>query len=392
MFDAIYKAIGSVLGWMNDFTGSYVIALFIFAIFVEVLLLPFGIKQQKNSIKQARLRPKEMAIRNKYKGRNDQATMQKMNMEIQELYRNEGYSPMGGCLPLLIQLPIIMILYRIVTDPLQYVVGMSSDSISTISSFITTAADQGGLGLSIGNNGTIGMLDIISNFSAENFAGLAEFGNGAGATVAAELQGVMGNLPNFSFFGLSNLALTPGAEGHLELLLIPFITFGVYFGSMRLTRKFSFQPQMANTQQQGCSNNMMDITMPLMSTMFTFMLPGVIGVYWIFKSILSTLKQFLLSKVMPLPTFTEEDFKQAEKEMKAQNKGKTYYRNEDGSKPRSLHHIDDDDYEQPEEPARPKKADTGMASLVDTPTLKDDDKDAKEADKEETETTEEKED
>ena len=87
MFDAIYKAIGSVLGWMNDFTGSYVIALFIFAIFVEVLLLPFGIKQQKNSIKQARLRPKEMAIRNKYKGRNDQATMQKMNTEILWLMR-----------------------------------------------------------------------------------------------------------------------------------------------------------------------------------------------------------------------------------------------------------------------------------------------------------------
>jgi len=379
MFDGIYKAIGSVLSWINDLTGSYVFALFIFAILVELLLLPFGIKQQKNSIKQARLRPKEMAIRNKYKGRNDQATQQKMSMEIQELYQREGFNPMGGCLPLLIQLPIIMILYNIVIDPLQHVVGMSGDSIKAITEFITTSADKGGLGIELGNRGSIEILNVISeHFNDgvfEGFSGLLNFTNGEAAL--AELNAVVagGHLPDFSFFGLSNLAFTPGTAGHPELILIPFITFGVYFGSMKLTRKFSFQPQMAATnQQQGCSNNMMDITMPLMSTFFTFMLPGVIGVYWIFKSILSTLKQFLLSRFMPLPTFTEEDYKQAEKEMKAQNKGKTYYRNADGSKPRSLHHIDDEDYEQPTEPAKPKKADTGMASLVDTPNLKKDEK------------------
>ena len=382
MFDGIYKAIGGVLSWINGLTGSYVFALFIFAILVELLLLPFGIKQQKNSIKQAKLRPKEMAIRNKYKGRNDQATQQKMSMEIQELYQREGFNPMGGCLPLLIQLPIIMILYNIVIDPLRHVVGMSSDSISTITTFITTSVDKGGLGMALGNRGSIEILNVISEHLQDGvfsgFSGLINF-NGGGEALA-ELNSVVagGSLPDFSFFGFGNLAFTPGNPDHPWLLLIPFITFGVYFASMKLTRKFSFQPQMAATnQQQGCSNNMMDITMPLMSTFFTFMLPGVIGVYWIFKSILSTLKQFLLSKVMPLPTFTEEDYKEAEKEMKAQSKGKTYYRNADGSKPRSLHHIDDDDYEQPAEPAKPKKAETGMASLVDTPTLKDDDKDEK---------------
>ena len=99
--DVIYSAIGKFLSILDGFTHSYILALLIFAIIVEILLLPFGIRQQKNSIKQAKLRPKEMAIRKKYAGRNDQPTQQKITQEIQELYTNEGYNPMGGCLPLL---------------------------------------------------------------------------------------------------------------------------------------------------------------------------------------------------------------------------------------------------------------------------------------------------
>ncbi len=86
MFDPILKWIGKFLGWLDSTTGSYVIALFIFALIVEILLLPFGIKQQKNSQRTAMLRPKEAAIRKKYAGRDDQVTRQKMGMEIQELY------------------------------------------------------------------------------------------------------------------------------------------------------------------------------------------------------------------------------------------------------------------------------------------------------------------
>ena len=104
---------GYVIRFCNFLGGNqYILALLIFAVFVEAILLPFGIKQQKNSIKQARLRPKEMAIRKKYAGRDDAPTKQKMTQEIQELYQKEGYNMMGGCLPLLIQFPIIIALYN----------------------------------------------------------------------------------------------------------------------------------------------------------------------------------------------------------------------------------------------------------------------------------------
>ena len=119
--------IGVVLGWITNTIGfgNYLIGICIFAIIVEILMIPLAIKQQKNSIRQAKLRPKEMAIRNRYKGRNDQATQQKVAQEIQDLYQRENFNPMGGCLPMIIQLPIIMILYNIVVDPIQNVLGGS---------------------------------------------------------------------------------------------------------------------------------------------------------------------------------------------------------------------------------------------------------------------------
>ena len=78
MMDAIYRFFGSILQFFDNLTGSYIAALALFALLIQIVLLPLAIKQQKNSIKQASLAPKIAAIRAKYKGRTDQATQQKM--------------------------------------------------------------------------------------------------------------------------------------------------------------------------------------------------------------------------------------------------------------------------------------------------------------------------
>ena len=74
----------------------------IFSVVLKVVLFPFSIKQQRNSQKQAALRPKENVIRKKYAGRTDRATQMKMNTELQEMYQKENYSPLGGCLPMIL--------------------------------------------------------------------------------------------------------------------------------------------------------------------------------------------------------------------------------------------------------------------------------------------------
>ena len=96
LLDFIQVPIGWALKFCNTIVGNqYILALLIFAVLIELLLIPFAIKQQKNSIKQASLRPKEMAIRKKYAGRYDAQTKQKVQEEIKALYQKEGFNPMG---------------------------------------------------------------------------------------------------------------------------------------------------------------------------------------------------------------------------------------------------------------------------------------------------------
>ena len=342
LWDIINVPFGFVIRFCNKIVGNqYIWALLIFAVILEIILLPFGIKQQKNSIKQAKLRPKEMAIRKKYAGRDDQPTKQKMTMEIQELYQKEGYNPMSGCLPLLIQFPILIALYNIVMNPLQYICRFST---STIQNLVPVVNSYGyNFDSTAVATRNIDLMGAVKNILAKN---PSAFNNVEGFDAAVEL-------PNLNFLGL-DLGIIP-KEQFGWLWLIPVLTFVVYFFSMKLTRKLSYQPTTANDPAMGCSNKMMDIVMPLFSVFIAFIVPAVIGIYWIFKSILGVVKQWILKKTMPIPVFTEEDYKAAEKEMnvRADNKAP---KNKSGKAVRSLHHIDDEDFEDTAEKAKAHKA------------------------------------
>ena len=338
-WDIIYMPFGYLIRFLNTIVGNqYVLALLLFAIIVEIVLLPFGIKQQKNSIKQAKLRPKEMAIRKKYAGREDNPTKQKMSMEIQELYQKEGYNPMGGCLPLLIQFPIIIILYNLVMNPLKYIVGLEADAIQRISDIVASVTEKT---YDVSRN-TIALLGDMQTLSYEHFANVEGF--------TAEMYE---KLPNLKLFGGAiDLGATPSITSFNWLLLVPVLTFLAYLFSMKMTRKLTYQP-MADDKATGCSNTMMDWMMPLFSVYISFVVPAAIGVYWIFKSLLGVLKQFILKKAMPVPVFTEEDYKAAEKEMNV--KPEKAPKNKSGRVVRSLHHIDDEDFEDTAEAGRKRR-------------------------------------
>ncbi len=339
--DFITIPIGYILKFFSNICGnSYILAILLFAILTELIMaLVFGIRQQKNSIKQARLRPKEAAIRKKYAGRDDKPTQQKMTQEIQELYQKEGYNPMGGCLPLLIQFPILIALYNIVIDPLKYICGLSQDAIAQVANIIGMDTSRG----------TMAMLGPIEKMGYEAFQNVEGF-----------TPEVFENMPNLTVFGILDLSVMPSECMNLEaiktvsgwlVLLVPVLTFLSYFFSMKLTRKFSYQPVTDTQQSQmGCSNKMMDITMPLFSVFISFGVPAALGIYWIFKSLLGIVKQIILYYAIPLPKFTEEDYKAAEKEVFARA-DKSERVEKSGRVVRSLHHIDDEDFEDTREAA-----------------------------------------
>ena len=339
--DFITIPIGYILKFFSNICGNnYILAILLFAILTELIMaLVFGIRQQKNSIKQARLRPKEAAIRKKYAGRDDKPTQQKMTQEIQELYQKEGYNPMGGCLPLLIQFPILIALYNIVIDPLKYICGLSQDAIAQVANIIGMDSSRG----------TMAMLGPIEKMGYEAFQNVEGF-----------TPEVFENMPNLTVFGILDLSVMPSECMNLEaiktvsgwlVLLVPVLTFLSYFFSMKLTRKFSYQPVTDTQQSQmGCSNKMMDITMPLFSVFISFGVPAALGIYWIFKSLLGIVKQIILYYAIPLPKFTEEDYKAAEKEVFARA-DKSDRVEKSGRVVRSLHHIDDEDFDDTREAA-----------------------------------------
>lgn len=366
ILDWILGLLGKVLSFFNSFTGNYLLAILLFAVLFKILLFPFSIKQQKSQVKQASLRPKEMAIRNKYKGRDDKVTQQKCQQEVMELYQSEGYSPFGGCLPLLLQFPIIIALYNIIRNPLRYICGVPKAALDVVGKAATA------LGYDWGNDSLRLMTTVRDHFS-DMQAKVAELAGdvdvGAFSSLTPE------KLPDFSLFGLKfDLSVTPTIAWNWYLL-IPIITFASIFLSSRLMRKLSYQP-VDPSMNSGCSNWIMDLAMPAMSTYFSFMFPSLLGVYWIFNNLLGIVQQFILRAMFPAPKFTEEDYKRAEREYKGKAGSRTIENDPrvvPGKKYRSLHHIDDDDAELPVLPLDSRESDSGKAAFADeAPKLKED--------------------
>ncbi len=310
--------------------GGYAVALLVFSLVVQIILFPFGIKQQKNSLKQAKLRPKEAAIRKKYAGRTDRATQMKMQEEMQKLYQEENFSPLSGCLPLLIQLPILIALFYVIKSPLSYISGISEANVIALNDFMAGITDT--IKQSTNLN-AIDEISLIREINANWDVVLKEF-SWLGDKV----------IPNFNMFGgFIDLSMTPWAafDGKWQLILIPVATFlSAYFGQI-LTRKFTYQSPV-NAEAQS-SMKLMNVMMPLFSAYLAFRWPAAMGLYWTYRSILSFIQQFLLSRMYPIPVMTEEELRAAEKAYAAQNKAKPYKASENTNHKSLIFDDDDDD-------------------------------------------------
>ena len=330
MFDAIYKFFGVILSFFSDITGGYYLfGLFLFALLVKIILLPLSIKQQKTSIKQAKMRPKEMAIRKKYKGRTDKVTQQKMQNEIMELYQRENYNPMSGCLPLLIQMPVIIILYNVIINPLKHICGWTAEQISAIGSYLSVEE-------SVLKTLSARDISLVEYMTPDKHAAIND------ALTAAGLEAVdFSVIPNF-MIGAFDLSAQPAFWNWL--LLVPVFTFVFQFIASKIQRKFTFQPGIGQEQQTKSTMMVMDIMLPAMTTLIAFRVPAAIGIYWMFNNILGVVQTILLHKAMPLPTCTEDDIKAAEREL-AGKAPKNVQADASRGPVRSLHSIDFSDEE-----------------------------------------------
>ena len=340
-FEYILIGIAKVLGWMTKIFGNqYVVAIIVFALIVEILMLPFSIKQQKNSVGMAKLRPKLAKIEKKYAGRNDQVTLRKKQEEMMELQRAEGYSPFSGCLPMLLQLIIVgFILYPIIQNPLRYMLDTSTGFSNALITYATSPRALGGLGMTLSSKNNV--IELLSMLDAENIKGIIDFPLIANGKACYDTFSAL-SIPNFEI-GSLNLGKVPKI---LEVLVIvPILNVVLQFFSMRLTRKWTGNNMASADAQTNASMKMMDIMMPLMTLFIMFQVPALIGIYWLFRSAISLLKQYIMKLAFPVPRYTEEEIREMEKAERAKQKAESEIIK---SKPkyRSLHYIDEDDYDE----------------------------------------------
>lgn len=422
IFDIIRKPFGFLIHWLYSLTGSYLIAILAFALVLKLVLFPFGIKQQKNSQKQAALRPKENVIRKKYAGRTDRATQLKMNTEIQEMYQKENYSPFAGCLPMLLQMLVLIAVYAVVRQPLTYTSGISKDTAKEVQATVVEMAYKDGdhetvqkiLGVAYPN------LDEKKTDKAKNDAikkynndykkafkdAESKFVDGSESVVInyindcdekkfeeaynarkeksdKELDSskkVLKNVPDLEVFNGFDLGIKPdlaylsekGATvGKKLLVLVPVLSLITSYLGQAITRKFSYQPQQA--EEVKSQMRMMNIFMPLFSLFIAFNVNAAVGIYWVMSNALSPVQQIVLSKMFPIKEITPEEMKEAERLYGGKQKKKKG--NTATGKKKSLVYDDDDEYESvsnaPQKNVLKEKKESDGDEIVEKAPLKD---------------------
>lgn len=326
----ILGQVSTLLGWLMD--GIYRIldmvgiqnvglSIIIFTLVIYMILTPIQIKQQKLSKMTAIMNPELQAIQKKYKNKKDQASMMKMQEETTLVYQKYGVSPMGTCLPLLIQMPILLALYQVIYRIPAYVGSVRAiftDAVTKITSvngytdiiqnFLTdNKINTVQLTLENGvatNNSIIDVLYKLSPSQWEAFAEIDKFSSFSNVIndTASEIAHVQ------SFLGL-NIADTPFAivktaiaAGSILLaigaILIPFLAWFTQWLNYKL------MPQATSSNNSDAANSMeatmktMNTTMPLMSAFFCLTLPVGMGIYWIAGAVIRSVQMLVINRHM----------------------------------------------------------------------------------------------
>lgn len=256
--------LGYVLKWISGlFNGNFALAVLVFTLLINLILLPLSIHSQKATAKQARMRPKLALLKKKYGDDRN-----KLMQEQQALNQQSGAGPSAsGCLPLIIRLIIMFAVYDVITGPLQYIAGVESATINDA----LCAAQNFGLIENISNRGSqINLFNLIQNGSIE---------------VSGISPEILSSV-NFNLFGI-NLTETPTFGWNIfkafdPLWLIPIVSFLTSI----LSSVVSMLINKRNNPDAPSMAGMM-LAMPFFSLIIAFSVPGAVGFYWAASNLIS---------------------------------------------------------------------------------------------------------
>ena len=288
MWATITKPFAWLMVKLYELTGNYGIALMIFALAVNLILTPFMAKSKKGMMRTSRLQPQMQELQRRHEG-----NPQKYQQEMQKLYQENGANPMSGCLWSFVPFPILIALYSVIRQPITRMMFAAQDVVDTLQAFFVEK----------------GLYVIPSKPDAYVEIKLTDLAHQNWDLVQSELAGKVDGLLNidFTFLGV-NLGDQPRWNfmfntdfsdpsvwlPALGLFIIPFISAGFSWLSMKISN--ASNPQQQNAQMDS-SMKTMNLMMPLMSLWFCFIMPAAMGVYWIANSVFGATRDFILTRV-----------------------------------------------------------------------------------------------
>ena len=284
--DALFNFIGSIFGYVllffNNVFGNFGVSIIFFTLFTRLLMFPLTIKQQKGMAGMQRLQPKMKELQEKYG--NDKA---RYNEEVTKLYQREGQSPTGVCLPMFIQLPIFYGLYRAICMPLTCTLHLNLTENAVLSSAIARIKTLSDVYTSTSSSfySQINVIDAVRNIGG-NYAKY-----GFTSSEVAELQPIYELSKQFNFLGIDLLSI---AKFWNPAIILTFVVFFASAGGMLLTNKLT--GAVNQSQMQGCSPNMMGISMGLMSAWISLSVPSAMALYWTCSSLFAPAQSWVVNK------------------------------------------------------------------------------------------------
>ena len=281
MIDFLIKTpFGYVLEFFYGFFENYGIALILFSLAVKLLLLPFSAMSKKSMMKTSRLQPKVKQI--ELACGDDK---QRYQMEVQQLYKDEGVSMFGGCLWSFLPLLILLPLYSVIREPLQYMMHIDADTVAQIKSAMEAALPEGE------------KLNAYWQFQvAQNIDAYRDLVGTTVQSINFKFLGIdLGLEPNWRIWklvGWSQIggALIPLCSGALNYLSV---LIGQKMNSTVIKNDKGEKDEAAAAAQTG---KMMTYTMPLISVWFGFIMPLGISIYWIAQSLFGIIQDYFLTK------------------------------------------------------------------------------------------------
>lgn len=264
VMDFIYTMLDNLLSTDNGLVGLSII---LYTMIVYTIMLPLTVKQQRTSKMSSMMNPELQAIQKKYKNKKDQASMMKQQEETRQVYDKYGSSMAGGCLPLLIQMPLLFALYPVIYDMENYVPAIKN-ATSDVYQFLTIP------------NLSMSPIEMIKNSGS---------------------------------FDLAPVLVI------ITAILLPVLSGATQYISIKLSQSISGQ-QLDKDNPMAGTMKTMNMTMPIFSIFMVFTLSSGIGLYWIVSAIVRCVQQILINK--HLEKISVEDLIEKNKEKAAEKRQK----------------------------------------------------------------------